>query len=94
MDQLKPNPELQFTVDIGQLTLSDIAKKISIFWTNPYFGAKPYLSAMRQLNHINDNYGLDNGKSIVLYFLANAGSWRGPIAREIKAELKKRAGIK
>jgi hypothetical protein len=59
-----------------------------------YFGAKPYLDAMECLNSINDNYGMDSGKSIVLYFLANAGTWKGETAKRIKAELKKLAGIK
>lgn len=59
-----------------------------------YFGAKPYLDAMECLNSINDNYGADSGKSIVLYFLSNASTWKGETAKRIKAELKKLAGIK
>lgn len=59
-----------------------------------YFGAKPYLDAMECLNSINDNYGMDSGKSIVLYFLSNASTWKGETAKRIKAELKKMAGIK
>jgi hypothetical protein len=31
---------------------------------------------------------------MVLYFLANAGTWRGPDAKRIKNELKALAGIK
>ena len=54
---------------------------------SPY--AKPYLEAMFSLDSINDNYGLDSGKSIVAYFLGNATSWRGTKAKEIKAELNK-----
>ena len=94
MDQLKPNLDSNFLIDISQLSLCDIAKKIKIFWTKPYFGAKPYIDAMLTLNHVDDKYGLDTGHSIVLYFLANAGTWRGPIAREIKTELKRRVNIK
>jgi hypothetical protein len=30
----------------------------------------------------------------VLYFLANAGTWRGPDAKRIKAELKEMVGMK
>ena len=52
----------------------------------PY--AYPYLDAMGALNSINDNYGADSGKSIVLYFLANAQTWKGETARRIKKELK------
>ena len=43
---------------------------------------------MRQLDSIQDNYGLDSGRSVVLYFLSNAATWRGDKAREIKKELK------
>jgi hypothetical protein len=57
-------------------------------WTKPYFGAVPYLDAMRDLDSIHDNYGYDDAKSIVLYFLSNAETWRGETARKIKAELK------
>lgn len=59
-----------------------------------YFGAVPYLDAMSSMDKISDNYGYDSGKSIVIYFLANAQTWRGLKAKEIKAELKKMAGIK
>lgn len=59
-----------------------------------YFGAKPYLDAMECLNSINDNYGMDSAKSIVLYFLSNASTYRGTKAKELKNELKRMAGIK
>ena len=70
-------------------SLSEIAAEIRKDWgAKVYFGAKPYLDAMATLNSINDNYGWDSGKSIVRYFLANAGTWRGETAKRIKAELK------
>lgn len=75
--------------------LYEIAKEIRQDWgTKVYFGAKPYLSAMATLDKISDNYGADSGKSVVLYFLSNASTWRGETAKRIKAELKKIAGIK
>jgi hypothetical protein len=43
---------------------------------------------MYALESINDNFYADSGRSVVLYFLANANSWRGDTARRIKAELK------
>ena len=43
---------------------------------------------MATLNNINDNYGYDTAHSIVIYFLANATTWRGETARRVKAELK------
>jgi len=67
--------------------LYEVAEEIRKDWKNIYFGAKPYLDAMSCLESINDNYGWDSGKSIVLYFLANASTWRGETARRIKKEL-------
>lgn len=68
--------------------LYQIASDIRKAWPKPYFGAVPYIEAMASLNSIKDNYGYDSAKSIVLYFLANANTFRGDKAREIKAELK------
>jgi hypothetical protein len=68
--------------------LSTIAREIRATWPKVYFGAVPYLQAMAQLGSVDDNYGLDDARSIVNYFLANAGTWRGDDARRIKAELK------
>ena len=69
--------------------LSEIAREIRKDWTKVYFGAVPYLDAMGTLNSITDSYGFDSGKSIVAYFLANAGTWRGEVARNVKKELNK-----
>lgn len=68
--------------------LYEIAREIRKDWQKVYFGAVPYLDAMSTLNKVSDNYFHDSGKSIVLYFLANASTWRGAKAKEIKAELK------
>lgn len=69
-------------------SLGIIAREIRADWKNVYFGAKPYLQAMADLDSIEDNYILDPGRSIVAYFLANASTWRGEVARRIKAELR------
>lgn len=70
-----------------------IASEIRKHWRkngvpNVYFGAKPYLDAMQSLDSIKDTFFQDSAKSIVLYFLANAQSFRGDDAKRIKAELK------
>lgn len=76
-------------------SLSAIASEISRDWgAKVYFGARPYLNAMYSLNSISDSYGMDSAKSIVIYFLSNASTWRGETAKRVKAELKKMAGIK
>ena len=69
-------------------SVSAIAKEISDDWSKVYFGAVPYLDAMRSINSIDDNFGYDSAKSVVRYFLANAQSWRGDRARRVKAELR------
>ena len=74
--------------------LYEIAKDIKKDWKNPYFAAKPYLDAMSTLDSINDSYGWDSAKSIVLYFLGNANQWKGETARTIKKELKAMVGLK
>ena len=50
--------------------------------------ADKYADAMAELDEIESMYGCDTAKSIVVYFLCNATSWRGETARRIKAELK------
>jgi hypothetical protein len=72
--------------------LYEIAREIDTVWSKVgkgvWFGARPYLDAMKSLTTVRDNYGLDSGTSIVLYFLANAATFRGEDARRLKAELK------
>ncbi len=73
----------------NQRSLGRIAQEIYADWgSRVNFAAKPYLRAMSVMRSVCDCYGCDSGKSIVLYFLSNAGSWRGEKARAIKAELK------
>lgn len=74
--------------------LYEIAYDIKKDWKKPYFGAVPYLTAMMGLNSINDTYGWDSADSIVRYFLANATTWRGEVAKAIKKELKAMVGLK
>jgi len=69
-------------------SLSEIAREIRKDWAPVNFAAKPYLEAMGSLDRITDAYHYDSGRSVVLYFLSNASSWRGEAARRIKAELK------
>jgi hypothetical protein len=69
-------------------SLNTIAHEIRADWTKPYFGAVPYLNAMGGLDTMQDKYYYDDARSVVLYFLANAATWKGDVARRIKAELK------
>lgn len=70
-----------------------IAREIEQDWGSKVnYAARPYLSAMRSLSSVEDAYGYDSGKSVVLRFLANAGTWRGETARRVKKELKALCG--
>jgi len=71
-----------------------IADEISAKWPKPYFGAEPYLRAMRYVSAPEDRFGDDNGRTLAIYFLANAQSFRGNDARRLKAELKSVCDIK
>lgn len=75
---------------MDSLTISQIANKIEKDWKNVHYTAKPYLDAMKTLNSIKDNYYLDSGSSIIAYFLSNANSWKGEVARDVKKELNRR----
>jgi hypothetical protein len=74
----------------SSFSLSAIAAEVRKNWPKVYFGAVPYLDAMATLDNVKQNYGMDSGESIVAYFLANASTFRGPVAKEIKKELKAR----
>jgi hypothetical protein len=81
------------TIKTPARSLSTIAREIRTNWrksvsgTDLYFGARPYLDAMSGMDKISDAYGCDSGSSIVAYFLANASTWKGETARNIKKEL-------
>jgi hypothetical protein len=69
-------------------SISSIARDIKRVWVKPYFGAKPYLDAMMSLDNINSKYMYDDARSVIMYFLANASTFRGNDAKVLKAELK------
>ncbi len=65
-----------------------IAEEITKDWVKPNYAVKPYLYAMLDLDDTSCMYGYDSAKSIVNYFLANAQTWKGEIAKRVKKELK------
>jgi hypothetical protein len=76
--------------NVEALTISDLAHIAHRDWNGVYFGAVPYLQAMFDIETMTDRYGADSARTIVSYFLSNASTWRGPTARIVKAELKRR----
>jgi hypothetical protein len=71
-----------------RVTVSEIAHAIAKDWTNVSPYAADYLNAMKEIRSVEDNYHADSAKSVIMYFLANAGSYRGDNARSYKALLK------
>ena len=76
--------------NLDEIKVWEIAQIISQDWKNPYFGAVPYLDAMKSLSSIYQDFGFDSGESVIRHFLCNAGTWRGPVARAVKRELNRR----
>ena len=78
----------------SNMSIRDLAAVISEDWNSKgkgvNYAAQPYLDAMSTLTSISDNYMFDSGDSVVRYFLSNASSWRGDVAKAVKAELKSR----
>ena len=66
----------------------EVARDITKAWPKVNFAALPYLRAMLQLSSPTDMYVVEDARSVVLYFLANASGFRGPQAKALKAELQ------
>jgi hypothetical protein len=77
-------------MDYSKMTISEIALHIYTDWAKPNYAANPYLRAMTEIDNIKDMYFADSASSVIAYFLGNARTWRGPVAKAIKAELNKR----
>ena len=71
-----------------RVSVSEIAHAIAKDWQNVSPYAADYLNAMKEIRSVNDNYYADTAKSVIMYFLANANTYRGENARSYKALLK------
>ncbi len=69
-------------------SFSAIAYEIQRDWKKVNYAAAPYLSALK-----SEDFGFDGAKSVVLYFLSNAGSYKGPKAFALKNELRALVGL-
>ena len=90
----KPTVDADTQREIEGATLGQLAQMIQDDLDEQgkemYFGAVPYIEAMATLETMDDKYGYDDAESIVAYALGNLQTYKGPKARAIKAELKKR----
>jgi len=68
--------------------ICEIAQDIHEEWKNIHYSALPYLQSMLFISWGTEYHCNDSAKSIILYFLANAQTFRGEQARKLKAELK------
>jgi hypothetical protein len=71
-----------------RVSVSEIAHAIAKDWQNVSPYAADYLNAMKEIRSVEDNYYADTAKSVILYFLANASTYRGENARSYKALLR------
>ena len=62
-------------------------------WPGWWNYSAQYVDAMLGITSIDDNYGYDTARSVVLYALSSLQYWKGDTARRVKAELKSIAGI-
>lgn len=79
---------------LRNLTLAQLALIIRADWANVNYAAVPYLEALAELDTVDVRgvrYYHDDASMIVAYFLSNARGWRGPTAKVVKAELKRRS---
>ena len=76
------------------MDMESIAKSKGKYWRHAFPYAAPYADAMMSLTTLDDKYGWDSGRDIVARFISNAASWKGETAKAIKAELRKRLGLK
>ena len=68
-----------------------VALEIKRNWKNVNYAAAPYLRELARIDHIDSpdpDTGFQAARSIVRGFLGNAGAFRGPDAKRLKAELK------
>ena len=74
-----------------------IAATISEEWGKSpkgvYYAARPYLMALQSLTP-EGTYGVEDYHGLIPRTLGAMSTFRGPIARDLKKELKKIAGIK
>ena len=81
--------------DTRPRTIAEVAADIRKAWPKPYFGAVPYIEAMLEMNVPLEKdsvrrakYLYDSATDILMRFLLNASTFRGPSAKALKAELR------
>ena len=86
--QGKPGPSE--APDYSQDSLQGLCRTIRRNWPNMPACAAVYFEPLASLEDLSQDYGQDSVRSVALYFLANASTWKGDVARAVKKELNKR----
>lgn len=69
--------------------LYEIGAEIKRDWGRRMNGAAaPYVDGLCEVNGPTDRWALETGADAIQGFLNNAQTWRGEVARRVKAELK------
>lgn len=97
-----PEEPLVTKESVKSMTLSELARLIRRTWrkgirgstTNLSPHAEPYVGSMSQCDAIDERFYAEGIRESVLRFLCNAQTWRGEVARLVKAELNRRAKLK
>lgn len=79
--------------DLGPMqarSLGELARLVAEHWVDIDPAARQYLDAWASCEDLQDKYGADNASELIARFLACAGAWQGPAAREVKKELRRR----
>jgi hypothetical protein len=80
--------------DLSEANLRQLVAIVFDDWDTISADAATYLYALdaHDCEVLSDPVGNETAELQVRYFLANAGGWRGPVARAVKAELRRRLG--
>jgi hypothetical protein len=68
--------------------LHEIAEESVLNWPELYLDAVPSIHAMRRIEKTTDRCGMGDGEGLVRYCRVNARTWRGEVAKRVKAELR------
>ena len=85
----------QKTLTLQDMTIRDLALTIqSECWSKSwYYAARPYVDALKTCDSTSlkgQTFHENDMLEMALYALSNLQSWRGELAREMKAELRTR----
>jgi hypothetical protein len=87
------------TSDADQLATADLQRIVALIygdWSDINASAATYLHALdiNDCRELEDPVGNETADIQLRYFLTYAAAWRGPTARAVKRELRRRLGLR